>query len=325
MPEASRLRTWLVSVGITLLVLLALFWFADWQRFESAIASICWPVLLGGIVLLQFEGVCTAMRVRLLAGPDAGYLDSFAVTAWWVFGLTVLPARLGEISGMHVFCRRLRQSLGAAVNGLLVQRLLDATVLVAAGILALAMQSERMQGGPVLVGIAAAGALLVLCCIRLDLAFAFASRLLLHRRGSRIGRRVLAMTLGGRRAARSLAARRAFVPLLCWSLGKWLFNLTALTLLIKVLLPALSIGAATAVGVLFNLAAVVPLQTIGGIGIGEAAFVGGFGFYAVDLALAAAVALALRSVLLAAPLVFWGVVIGTERLLRMRTQAQVVA
>ena len=84
---------------------------------------------------------------------------------------------------------------------------------------------------------------------------------------------------------------------------KWLVNLTAVVLVVIALLPV-SLTAAVLMAILFNLAAIIPLQTVGGIGVGEAVFAGGMSFFGVDLATGAGVALVLRALLITAPLIF---------------------
>jgi uncharacterized membrane protein YbhN (UPF0104 family) len=310
----SARRAWLFS-GMGSLVLLGLLGSViERDIFFDMLGGVPIAVLIAALFMLQLEGVCSALRVRLLAAPNSGVFDCVVVTAWWVAALAVMPARLGELAGLHQLVRRLRVSAGAALNNLFMQRLYDGLLLLLVGGAAVAAQRNLVGGDRLMLMLLVAAALVVLAISQLEWCFAAAARTVQAYRHRRIARALLRLCLGGRHAAASASVAGVRQRLAALSLLKWLFNLTALALLIKALLPALPWASGLLVAVLFNLVAAIPLQTIGGIGIGEVTFTAALGWYGVDLASAAAAALVLRAVLIVAPLLFWAVVMVIERL-----------
>ncbi|MGR8920168.1 MAG: lysylphosphatidylglycerol synthase domain-containing protein, partial [Gammaproteobacteria bacterium] len=157
--------------------------------------------------------------------------------------------------------------------------------------------------------------LIVACIGRMSLLFGIVAARLRRWRRPRFARGALRMALAGRRAARAVTRPGTLLRLGVLSLTKWLFNLAAIGTVLLAQLPAVPLPAALVVAAVFNLATVVPVQTIGGIGLGELGFAAALGFYGYDLATAAAAALVLRAVLLAAPLVFFVLVVVPERML----------
>ncbi|MGE0484284.1 MAG: lysylphosphatidylglycerol synthase transmembrane domain-containing protein [Gammaproteobacteria bacterium] len=308
--SVDRRRGWLWPALASLLLVAILVGVADLDVARGLLANVSWWWVAAALALLQLEGVCTALRIRLLAGPGARLDASLAATAWWVVGLAVLPARLGEVGGLVALRRYLGQRSGGAINSLLVQRLVDALLLLVLGAAVLGAERARSGQGALfgLTLLLAAGCILAL--FALPLWFALAARLAYRWRGRVFGRRLLRMAVDGRRAARDLARGGRLWRLGGLSFGKWCCNLAALGILIGLLLPQLALSARAAVAVLFNLAAVIPLQTVGGIGIGEVAFTAGFRWYDVSLETAASAALLLRGALFAAPVLFWALALG---------------
>jgi uncharacterized membrane protein YbhN (UPF0104 family) len=308
--SSARQRAWLWPALASLVLVAALVAVADLDVARALLANVSWWWVAVALALLQLEGVCTALRIRLLAGPGARLGASFAATAWWVVGLAVLPARLGEVGGLVAVRRCLGQRSGGALNSLLVQRLVDALLLLVLGAVVLGAERAR-SGQDALVGLTLVlAAACSLALFALPLWFALAARLAYRWRDRALGRRLLRTALDGRRAARDLARGGRLWRLGCLSFAKWCCNLAALGILIGLLLPQLALTARAVVAVLFNLAAVIPLQTVGGVGIGEVAFTAGFRWYEVSMQTAASAALLLRGALFTAPVLFWALVIG---------------
>ena len=128
----TRTRTWLVSGAASIALVSVLAWLADPAVLRLALAPGVLEALLLALVLLQIEGLCTALRVQWLA-PGSRFIAALELTGWWVVSLALLPARLGEVAGVHLLVRRLGTTLGSALNSLLMQRLLDALLLALAG------------------------------------------------------------------------------------------------------------------------------------------------------------------------------------------------
>ncbi len=313
---ARERRTWLISVAGSGVLLAALLYLAGGAALSATVQRVPWPWLLGGVLLLQVEGLCTALRVRLLAAPSSSVFDALVVTAWWVLGLAVLPARLGEVSGLHMLISRLGASPGTALHSLFVQRLFDGVLLLLFGAVAIACQGDMAGRDSLLALLLVTAAATALLLMRLGWCFALVAQLARRYRRQRLMAAVLRAALSGRRAARVISSGRQFAALTAISLLKWLANLAALALIIVALVPLLP-WVATGIAVLFNLAAIVPLQTVGGIGIGEVSFTAAAGWYGIDVAMAASAALVLRAVVITAPVLFWFLVMVLELIVKV--------
>lgn len=315
----TRTRTWLVSGAASIALVSVLAWLADPAVLRLALAPGVLEALLLALVLLQIEGLCTALRVQWLA-PGSRFIAALEVTGWWVVSLALLPARLGEVAGVHLLVRCLGTTLGSALNSLLMQRLLDALLLALAGatVIAALTVDEPVLPATVLLLAAAVGLWLVL---RLERVFGATARGLVRWRQQPLARRALGVALGGRHAARAVRSPALMLRLFAGSAIKWCATLAAVVVVIVALVP-LSLPAALTVAILFSLAAVVPLQTVGGIGIGEAVFAGGMQAFGVDLATGAGCALVLRAVVLLAPCLFFVLSVGAGRLAAGRLAAR---
>lgn len=305
-------RSLLLPAVVSLAIIATLVGLAEPATFGRALAAASWPGLAAGFMLFQGEGVLSALRLRRLAAPGRPLRACMLVTAWWVAALVVLPARLGELAGLAELRRRLGENLGQALNNLFVQRLHDGFVLLVFGTAALLPATGAGPGSALLTAVLAAVVLLVLW--RLPWCFTLLARVLLGRFRRRRLRRVLQVALHARRAARRSVAGRAPLVLLGLSTAKWALNLGGIACVLLALLPALPAAAAVVVAVAQNLAALLPLAALGGMGAGDAAVAGTLAWQGVPLAGAAVAALGLRAVLIVAPLVFFAVVVVADRL-----------
>ena len=330
--RTARGRGWLwttaliVSAGLLVLVLVQI----DWSAFPSLLAEIGWPpIVLAGALLLA-EGVVTALRLRLFAGQGGGgppLSAALRANAWYVLLLVTLPARLGELAAVAVLRAELGQTTGAAAISLLAQRLFDVALLAGLFLVALlglpsmgASSDPSPATGPSWPGLALAGILVVLGVAaglaRLDLWLRLAAALL-TRYGphAALPRTLLRVVLQARRWAERHWSRGLVAPALGLTLAKWGCNLGALVALLAAGGSGLSELELIVVAASYNGLAVVPLQTVGGIGLGEAGLMGLLAAFGVPLAAAAAVALVTRMVVIVAALAFWVLVIGGGRLL----------
>ena len=309
-----RLYAWVVSTAASAALLGLVLFFADVDTVFMLVRQMPWWLLLLGVGVLLLEGVCSALRIKLMIRGPVSLRDAFIVTAWWVFGLATLPARLGELAGMHMLQRRLGHSFGEALNNLSVQRLFDVAILFAVGAVAVAAQAPFIDRSVVVVLSGVLACVVLFALVNLAAAFAAIARVLLPLRRRGGFRQVLRTLLQARRAARSLLTRRRLAALAGVSVAKWGFNLGGLALVILAFVPALAALQGVSVAVIYNLSAVIPLQTVGGIGIGEVSLAGGLAWYGHGAATAASAAILLRLVLIGAPVLFWLIVVATDLL-----------
>ena len=90
-----------------------------------------------------------------------------------------------------------------------------------------------------------------------------------------------------------------------YTLCKWLATLTAIGCVVVAVVPALSPFTALGVAIVYNLSAVIPIQTVGGFGISEAVLLGSFSWLGYSLGMGASIAIVIRLVLTSAPILFW--------------------
>ena len=303
---------WLIAGVVSAGLLATVAFFADLHTITALVAQVPWWLIALGTAALMLEGACTALRIKLLSRASPRFRDCLAVTAWWVLGLALLPARLGELAGIHMLRQRLGHSLGEALSSLSVQRLFDAAIMFVAGALAVAMQTQLVGRTEAIAFSAIAAVALTLALWNLTAVFGFCAQRLhpwRRRRGIRLIFRTL---LQARGAAKRVLTRRRLAAIGLVSVAKWCINLCALALLILALVPALGALQRVSVAILYNLAAIVPLQTVGGVGIGEVSIAAGVAWYGHGAVIAASSALLLRVVLTGAPILFWFLVVAVD-------------
>lgn len=310
-PRTVWLFALIVSVGLLAVVIQ----FADLEIITLFVDQISWALVTVGVVALMLEGIFSAVRIKLLCTATPAFRDCLTVTAWWVLWLAILPARLGELAGVHMLRRRLGQSLGGGLSNLVIQRLLDVAVLLLAGVSALLLQVQPLDYGQTLaIGIIGAGALLLVTWNLMTVLGLLARGLYPWRRFPR-GRTILRTLRQARGVGRRVSTPGTLAGIAVVSVLKWCANLGGLTVLMFALMPESALLERVSVAVFYNLAAVIPLQTLGGIGIGEASIIAGLVWYGRDAEMAASAALLLRLALTGAPLLFWVFVVPLGHLL----------
>lgn len=307
-------RRWLGAVFVTGVLLALLVHLTDRAAFLAMAGQVSWRTLIAGLLLLQAEGLATSLRLRELARPGTGLRVCLAVTGRWVAALAVLPARLGEIYGLHMMTLRLAQPLGQSLNHLFVQRLFDVLVLVMLGLPVVAVAGARLGQTHAFALLLALGLVITLVVLRLPWCFALLARIGYARRRQRYGRTFVKGALQGRRSARRTLVGYQPLRLVAITAAKWLCNIAGIALLLRAVLPALPFAPASLLAIASNLAAVIPLSGLGGVGPGDAAFVGGLAWYGIAGATAAAAALCIRALLVTAPLLFCVGVLASEAL-----------
>ncbi len=304
----KRGTLWSVALLGSALLLTLVFSLTDLSQFRAVLGAVTLKPMLLGLVVLQLEGLCTALRLSLLAPIRPPLSDCMLVTGWWVASLALLPARLGELVGLDLLHRKLSWTPGGAFNSLLVQRLFDILLLALLGSAALLLNTRgHLDSVSIL---ALAGAVTALGLVyNLPVFFSLIAKSLASYRAQRFARLLLGHVLSARRAAKDVSRSVSFASLGFITTLKWCCNLFGLALVVTATLPALPFVAAVIVSTLSNFAAIVPIQTVGGIGLGETVFTGGFSWFGVSTETAAAAALVMRGALIIAPLTFWLLVI----------------
>jgi len=285
-------------------------------------------LLLGGLVLLLPDGALAG----LWRDADRGWIAAaFALTAaaylaaaWRLAAMLpgralpvlrdglslnlahgaamlLLPAKLGEVVFAGLLHRNLGLSPGGAGALVLTQRLCDLTVvgLLFALSLALTPLDGTAAGVLATAGIAAAAAGAV-AAARLAPLSARAARLLAPRRRSRPARVLLRLALQARRAAASGGYGR---PLpLALTLLYWLLEVAALHAALRAFGAAPDLGSSLFLGAGLALVFALPLQTVGGLGLGEGGLAALLALDGYPVEAALGLGLSARLLLLALPL-----------------------
>ncbi len=272
--------------------------------------NVSWPLLGLAVVFLFLEGVATALRLWLFAGKKSCLSETLKANAWYVLLLVILPARLGEVGAIEVLKRYLGQKYGAAAMSIIAQRLYDVVVLGVIFVIALLglgplLHSEMMY-------LAAIGiivfALLVLA--RLDLFLTITVLILGKDRGTGLMRKLKRLVLQARTYARHGLKRSDIFMALTLTLMKWLSNLGALVFLFLSLHLGLSFFENVTVAGAYNFLAIIPLQTVGGIGVGEIGLTLLLVSMGLATSMAAGASLMIRFVIVVFPFLFFAFVFG---------------
>ncbi len=318
LPDGSNNRTvWITAAAVSLLLLGLVVAQIDWRAARAMASRIDWGLLGIALVLLFFEGVFAAARIALFTGQLGRFAGSLQANAWYVILLVMLPARLGEVAAIFVFERFLEMKRGAAAISIIAQRLYDVMVLSVLFFIALlGLAGPLSQAWLAIAALAVIGiAVAVLYYLGNLLTGAF---LLMRRAGLHHGgltRQGAHLLLQARLWSRQAGARQSVV---LGGLGltflKWVSNLSALVLLLMALHLPISFFQAMSVSAAYNFLAVIPLQTIGGIGVGEAGLTLLLVVNGLTASDAASASIMLRIVIILFPFLFWAVVMSCLRL-----------
>jgi uncharacterized membrane protein YbhN (UPF0104 family) len=305
MMVMRRSTLWLVSIASSLILLGVVVAQVDWRAARTLVVNIDYSWVVCGVALLTLEGLITAARFRLLARTAASYGDCLRATAWYVLMLIGLPARLGEIAGIGLIVRYMRERAGAAAANLLFQRVFDMIVLMLMLAVVCIVAFGDVGTLPIFGLTVVVTVILVALLIYLEDLLAIVVRPLLARRQEKWPRRCLRVALQARMVRRHHMDRERTLKLAGYTVLKWITNLTAIGCIVLAVVPALSSLTALGIGIVYNLSAVIPIQTVGGFGISEAVLLGSFSWLGYSLEVGAPIAITIRMALICAPILFW--------------------
>jgi len=303
---------WLAAGAISVLLLALVLAVVDWSALGDMLRAAIWPLVALAGALFFVEGIATAARIRICTEGPPRFGAALRTNAWYVLFLVILPARLGEAAAVLLFRRFLGQNAGAAAMSIVVQRLLDVAVLAGA-VLLLALVVSGLPSPAIVYGASVAVIAVIGAAIWAsdDLlaaaANAMSRRRWRHAGGMRTG--ILRMVLQARLWRRHRLDRGRLAAAAAITLVKWLCNLGAIVALLLALRLAIGPFEAVLIAAAYNFLAVIPLQTIGGFGLGEVGLTGLLVVFGEALPDAAGASILVRAGLVIAPLLFWLVVI----------------
>jgi len=309
--------TWIAALAISTALLAAVLLAVDWPALGDSLRGVSVHALVLAVGVASLGGVFTTLRLARLTPGKPALASCLRVTAWHTLLLVALPARLGEVAAVYLIRHHLAQPTGTAIASLVVQRLLDALVLAAVFLVA-ALLGRMPLSSPALLGTALGGLLaLGLVLLALERLLGALARIGLAWRRRRAARRLALQILRARTWYRHRMDPGTALVATLHTLAKWSCTLGGFVLLLAQLDLGPSAAGLLVIGVGYVFLAVLPLQTIGGLGVGEAGLAGMLVLSDVELGIAAGASVAVRCALLTAPIAFWCLSLGLLRLAAM--------
>ena len=302
-PRPSRLL-WLTAIASSVLLIGFVLSLVDWQTAKQVVAAANRPLAFMGVLLLGLEGFITALRFRLLAVGPTAYSLCLQATAWYVLLLLALPARLGEVAGVGTMVKYMGQNAGASAVNLFLQRIFDVLTL---GAMFCLISFQYLTGDQL--GVALISALLIMSAlvaiiVYLPACMRIVAGAVFPYRDNRFANRLMKLALQACLSIKLNLDINTSLKLALLTIIKWLVILSAITCIVLAIEPALEVITGLGIGIAYNLAAVIPLQTIGGAGIAEMALLGSFKWLGYTAATGATLAIAIRIALLVGPIAF---------------------
>ena len=306
-------RVW-VSASIVSIALLAIVLSqVEFGLIREALSEVVWPLFGVALMLLMSEGFATAKRMQVFTPGPPSYAACLRISAWFVIYLIVLPARLGEVVAVVLLRVYAAQASGPALASLLTQRLFDLLVLIAVFLLAAMLVSGLPLGfiavAAALILFAVLGALVVWLEDLLARAALVVGILRAKWRWAvlkKIQRLLIQARSWRRHHGTALVMRRAL-----WiTFAKWFANLGGLSTMFIALGFPVDVLQAVLLAAAFNFLAVVPLQSVGGIGVSEVGLAGLLMVFGASVEYAASMTIVVRVILLSTPVLYWVLVMA---------------
>ncbi len=286
----------------------------DFAIIKDMAKNLSLTAFIAAFAFLTLEGLFTALRIWVFAARKPCLGQALKSNAWYVLLLVMLPARLGEVAAIVVFERYMGQKRGAAAMSIVAQRLYDVIVLGTFFLIALIGLSDLFENKALLYG---TGMALIMFCItvlyRMELFLTIAASLLRAQRKGILAK-VLRLILQARIWIRHIFQRRDIGIVLFLTVMKWVCNLGALVFLFQAIRLGLPFFEGVTTAAAYNFLAIIPLQTIGGIGVGEAGLALLLGAMGLPVAMAASASIMVRLVIIVFPFIFWVMVMGGLRI-----------
>lgn len=291
-----------VGLGVTGLIFAALARWVDWAQIAMLRQQARCDVLALGFVLFLALYALRATRFVLLA-PRTPFAAMFCITALHNMLLRLMPLRTGDLAFAFLVQRARTAGLGESLLGLVLLRLLDATVVVVVFAVTLALNPAIYRGNATiglsvalaltLAGVAVVIALPQLLRLGLRLLTALAQRsgLTEHARWQqRLAR------LRGAIEAHVGLPRRVIVQQALLTVVHWLLNYLIMLVILRGFGVRISASQAILGGTASTVSGFLPVAGIGSFGPLEAGWALGFALVGLPPALAVATGFAFSAV-----------------------------
>lgn len=301
---------WIISISISLILFAIVLSQLDIQLLRHSVTQeLKLYLLLIAIILLILEGIMTALRILVFASGTHKFHSALYANAWYVFFLIFLPARLGEVAAVYILQKYMHQSRGASVMSIILQRLLDLIILATIFIILITLMTDVFSTNTsVIISISFILFLSIIYIFRLEF-ISYAAIQFSHISNVRrkpILRAIYRTLLQARLWNKQFKNSKKLPKLILITILKWLANLAAITLIFLSINSTLRLSDSLIISVLYNFLAVIPIQTIGGIGISEAGLTALF-LNLANLSIASAVAISIftRLIIILFPFLFF--------------------
>ncbi|MCG8450642.1 MAG: flippase-like domain-containing protein [Pirellulales bacterium] len=314
----KSVASWLAGLLISSILLGLVIFQIEPDDFLKLAGRINSYYFIPGIIFLFLEGIFTSLRVHKLNSGRLAFATSLRVTAWYVLFLLIIPARLGELSMVVLLNRHMNLSYGSAVTNLLVQKLLDLLVLALVFLFSSVVVFELFQMEILVIIAFVIVMAMIVILLRLEgiltiiAAYTFRFRAI-------ISRKILFNILRSRSWARHHMTQKLVLEACSVTFLKWLCNIAGFICIMYSLDLSFGMFRDILVSITYNFLAIIPLQTIGGIGLGEAGLMGILALFGMPLTSAASASILMRIGFILAPIVFSAVILSG---LYMKTRSE---
>ena len=294
----------------------------DGAALRAAWQSISLRLLLVTAALISINGLLDGWWLSVITRAPQRY--AYRVVAWHMLLSSILPARLGDLGWMYCMHVWLAQPLARAVFVSIYHRLQDFIVISVMLMLSLAIVRSHIGGTPLLiVSLLVLLVVGVVCASLAQLLGVLAAIVLkLQRRFHRPWlRQALEHVLRVRIWYRHRLERKQVLLSFVVIVLRWVTILAAVAIVISALAGPVSAGDSFLLANAYVYFGIVPLQSVGGFGSGEAGLAWMLTHYGVPLAKASAVGLLLRLLINLVHVSLWAWVLGLLWLFGRRARA----
>jgi uncharacterized membrane protein YbhN (UPF0104 family) len=316
--RGSNRRVWLWASLVTALFIV---WFAttvDSETLTSAIAGASPAVVLAAMALLAINGLLAVLWLVVITRRRHSLGSAFEVIGWQMLAASILPARLGDLAWIYLIHQKLKIAPGRAVFIVFYHRLLDFVVASVFFLVSILLVGTDLLGANIGLLAGSVLALLIGIVAALGPLLTLGARLLLwadETFDNRLTRILLGQILHVR-----VWYRHGLPKMLLWVTfaiiaARWLAILAALSLLIHAMAGPLGWIDSAFLSNVYIYLSIIPLQTFGGFGVGEAGLAWVLTLYGLGLGKASAISLLIRIVINLLHVGFWLVTIVAVTLL----------
>lgn len=317
LKPGSQRAVWLSSalVGAIFLV-----WFGstvEWNLLSGLVAEAGWSAILAAFIMLTANGLLAVFWLVVVCQRSETSRGAFLVISWQMLAASILPARLSDLAWVYFMHRWLPLTAGRAVFIALYHRLLD--FIVICSLVLAAILAARLELFGEVAGIVAVLILLFFLMVIASLTFqlTLAARFLKwlhHQLQHRLTRALLAQLLHVRIWYRHGLPKSTLWLAFAIIVFRWLAIFGAFAVLINAMVPPLSREDSLIAAAVYVFFGIVPLQTFGGFGFGEAGLAWILTLFGVGLGKASTISLLCRLALNMLHTIFWLVTVSVLHL-----------